>query len=179
MGACNNKILIKTSNSGGASFAGGTDPRSAMVVPQAPGQARTDRWFQWASFANNGHLAVSYYDRQCGNDEITGSADSSLSGSRDMVNFGQSRVTSSSMPPPTEFPNAHGAGVFWGDYTGLAASTGIAYPIWRDTRVTDVFLCPGTATPTTPPALCSATENNGIVANDQEIYTALVGIPIR
>jgi hypothetical protein len=179
VGACNNKILIKTSNDGGATFGGGTDPRTATVVPQAPGQARTDQWFQWASFANNGQLAVSYYDRQYGNNEITGYSDFSISGSRDMVTFGQSRVTSSSMPPPTQFPNANGAGLFWGDYTGLTATTGIAYPIWSDTRNTDVFLCPGTATPGTPPALCSATENNGIVANDEEMYTALVGIPIR
>jgi hypothetical protein len=82
------------------------------------------------------------------------------------------------MPPPTQFPNANGSGEFWGDYTGLAAIGGLAYPIWSDTRNTDVFLCPGTATgPGNPPALCSATETNGIVANDQEIYTALVGIP--
>jgi hypothetical protein len=179
LGACNNKILISTSNNGGASFTGtSTDPRTETLVTQAPGQARTDQWWQWATITNSGQLAVSYYDRQYGNNETTGFSDFSLSGSRDMVHFGQIRVTSSSMPPPTQFPNANGSGEFWGDYTGLAAIGGLAYPIWSDTRNTDVFLCPGTATgPGNPPALCSATETNGIVANDQEIYTALVGIP--
>jgi hypothetical protein len=56
----------------------------------------------------------------------------------------------------------------------------VAHPLWSDTRNPDIFLCPGTATgPGNPPKLCSGTENNGIVANDEEMYTALVAIPIR
>ena len=178
-GACNNKILVRTSRDGGATFTGGTaDPRTAPVVPSAPAQARTDQWFQWAAINNLGQLAVSYYDRQYGNDETTGYSDFTLSGSRDKVNFGHVRVTSGSMPPPTEFPNSQGSGVFWGDYTGLAAVDVVAHPIWSDTRPVDVFLCPGTATgPGSPPALCSGTEGNGIVANDQDAYTGLVPVP--
>ena len=181
VGACNNKILVSTSTNGGTSFTGTTtDPRAQTLVNQAPGQARTDQWWQWAAMNSSGQLAVSYYDRQYGTNEITGYSDFSLSGSRDMVTFGQVRVTSSSMPPPTQFPNASGAGVFFGDYTGLAVNGSLAYPLWSDTRNTDVFLCPGSSTgPGNPPALCSATENNGLVANDEEIFTALVGIPIR
>jgi hypothetical protein len=181
VGACNNKILISTSNNAGATFTGTTaDPRSETLVTQAPGQAGKDQWWQWAAITNTGNLAVSYYDRQYGNDEITGYSDFSLSGSRDMVNFGQIRVTSGSMPPPTEFPAPTGSGQFWGDYTGLSAVDSVAHPLWSDTRNPDIFLCPGTATgPGNPPKLCSGTENNGIVANDEEMYTALVAIPIR
>jgi hypothetical protein len=179
VGACNNKILISTSNDGGATFSGSGDPRTETVVNQAPGQQRTDQWWQWAAFAPNGTLAVSYYDRQYGTDELTGYSDFSLSGSRDMVNFGQTRVTTSSMPPPTEFPGPKG-GQFWGDYTGLTAAAGIAYPIWSDTRPVDLFLCPGTSTgPGNPPQVCTGTESNGLTANDEDIYTALVGIPVR
>ncbi|HEX3540706.1 MAG TPA: sialidase family protein [Acidimicrobiales bacterium] len=179
-GACNNKILISTSNNGGASFTGtATDPRSEPMVTQAPAQRGTDQWWQWAAITTNGQLAVSYYDRQYGSDETSGYMDVSISGSRDMVTFGQSRVTSSSMPPPTEFPGPKG-GQFFGDYTGLATVNGIAYPIWSDTRSPDIFVCPGTATgPGNPPQLCTATEDNGLQANDEDIYTALVGIPIR
>ncbi|MDQ6614279.1 MAG: glycoside hydrolase [Actinomycetota bacterium] len=179
VGACNNKILISTSTDGGTTFTGtAADPRTETLVTQAPGQAGADQWWQWATITEAGKLAVSYYDRQYGNNEITGYSDYSLSGSSDMVNFRQVRVTSGSMPPPTQFPNAHGSGQFWGDYTGLAAVGNVAHPLWSDTRNTDVFLCPGTATgPGNPPALCSATEGNGLVANDQEMYTAIVGIP--
>ncbi len=177
-GACSNKILVSTSSNGGASFAGG-DPRSGTLVTQAPGQKVTDQWFQWAAINNAGTLAVSYYDRQYGNNEVTGYSDFSLSGSRDMVTFGQTRVTTSSNPPPTQFPNAKG-GVFWGDYTGLSYVGSLAYPIWSDTRAQDVFLCPGSATrPGNPPALCSGTHSNGLVANDQDMYTALVAPPTR
>ncbi|MDQ1420479.1 MAG: hypothetical protein QOJ52_2441 [Acidimicrobiaceae bacterium] len=179
VGACNNKILISTSTDAGATFSGtSVNPRREPMVTQAPGQVGTDQWWQWAAISNTGRLAVSYYDRQYANNEITGYSDFSLSGSQDMVNFGQVRVTTSSMPPPTEFPGASGAGQFWGDYTGLSAVTNQAHPLWSDTRNTDIFLCPGSATgPTHPPQLCSATENTGLAANDEEIYTAAVAIP--
>ena len=35
----------------------------------------------------DGQLAVSYYDRQYGNDELTGESDFSLSGSTDLARF--------------------------------------------------------------------------------------------
>ena len=180
VGACNNKIVISTSNDGGATFTGGSaDPRTETVVNQAPGQQRTDQWFQWAAFAPNGTLAVSYYDRQYDSNELSGYSDFSLSGSRDLVNFAQTRVSTSSMPPPTEFYGAKG-GQFWGDYTGLTAAAGVAYPIWSDTRPVDLFLCPGTSTgPGNPPKVCTGAEPNGLTANDEDIYTAPVGIPVR
>jgi hypothetical protein len=170
-GACNNKILLSVSNDGGSTFAGGTtDPRQMPVVNTAPSQATTDQWFQWASFTPKGSLAVSYYDRQYGSDEVTGDMDVSLSSTRDLANFQVTRATSTSMPLPTQFPDAQGNSLFFGDYSGLSAQSG-AHPLWMDTRSPDAFVCPGTAVPGVPPALCAGTEPSGIVANDQTIYT--------
>jgi hypothetical protein len=166
-GGCANAIVVSVSTDGGKTFTGGsTDPRQMPVATTAGGQAKTDQWFQWAAFARNGSFTTSYYDRQYGSSETTGSMDFSLSSSRDMSRFSVSRVTSSSMPPPTEF-----SGTFFGDYTGLAAWNQ-AFPIWADTRQTDLFVCPGGG----PPQVCTGTESNGLQANDQEIYADSVGI---
>ncbi len=177
-GACNNKILLSVSKDGGATFTGGAaDPRDELVVPQSRRQQRTDQYWQWTAFTGSGKLAVDYYDRQYGNDETTGSSDFSLSGSRDLVNFGQVRVTSSSMPAPTQFEGPAG-GQFYGDYVWLSASRNKVYPIWSDTRSPDLFLCPGSATgPGNPPALCGATETNGEAANDEDTFMATMDVP--
>jgi hypothetical protein len=175
-GACNNKILISVSTNGGASFTGtNTDPRNEALVTQSPGQNGTDQFWQWEAFTQGGKLAVDYYDRQYGNDETTGSSDFSLSGSNDLTNFGQVRVTSSSMPAPTQFEGPNG-GQFYGDYVWLSAAKK-AYPIWSDTRALDQFLCTGTGTPGHPPQPCVGVEGNGEVANDEESYTATVNVP--
>ena len=175
-GACNNKILLSVSRNGGASFTGTTtDPRQEELVTQSPGQNGTDQYWQWTAFTRDGKLAVDYYDRQYGNDETTGSSDFSLSGSDDLTHFGQIRVTSSSMPAPTQFEGPAG-GQFYGDYVWLSASNK-AYPIWSDTRAKDLFLCPNTGTASTPPQLCGATETNGEVANDEETFMAAVNVP--
>ncbi len=178
-GACNNKILESVSTDSGASFNGTvTDPTTLTVVSSAPGQAKTDQWFQWSAFSNSGKLAVSYYDRQYGTDETTGNMDFSLSGSiNDPTVFGVVRATSSSMPLPTEFPDAQGNSVFFGDYTGLAAANNTAYPIWSDTRNKDLVLCPGSGAPGVPPQVCSFSEPSGIIANDEDIFMAKVSIP--
>ena len=179
-GACNNKILESTSTNGGTSFNGTiTDPTTLTVVSSAPGQKLTDQWWQWSAFTTNGKLAVSYYDRQYGNDETTGNMDFSLSGSvNDPTAFTVKRVTSSSMPLPTEFPDAQGNSVFFGDYTGLAASANFAYPVWMDTRDKDLALCPGTGVPGVPPQVCTfIAGSNGIQANDEDIYMARVAVP--
>src|SRR5205085_4947980 len=124
-GACNNDIMVSVSNDGGNTFTGSTtDPRALPTATNDPGQATTDQFWQWAAFTKNGKLATSYYDRQYGTDETTGFSDLSLSGTGDLSRFGVQRVTSSSMPPPTQF-----AGTFFGDYTGLAADTN-ANPYW-------------------------------------------------
>ncbi len=172
-GACNNDILVSTSSDGGASFTGThADPRTLTTVTQAPAQATTDQFWQWAAFTRTGSLAVSYYDRQYGTDETTGSSDISVSGSRDLVRFGTLRVTGSSMPPPTQF-----SGLFLGDYSGLAALD-VAHPLWSDTRSPDLFVCPGTATPTAPPAVCTGPAANAPIANDEDAFTSLAAVPI-
>jgi hypothetical protein len=170
---CANKILVSVSNNAGASFTGTTtDPRALTTVNQKSAQRKTDQWWQWQDFTWDGRLAVSYYDRQYGNDEWTGFSDVSLSGSRDLVHFGTRRVTTSSSPPPTQF-----AGNFWGDYTGLTAPDK-AYPIWSDTRPLDLFLCPGTGTPGNPPRICTGSASNAAHANDQDIFVAALSIPL-
>jgi hypothetical protein len=170
-GACSNKIVLSVSSDGGATFTGTTtDPRQLPVVNTTKRQAHTDQWFQWAAFTPSGTLVTSYYDRQYGSDEVTGNMDVSVSTSTGLSTFTVTRATSSSMPLPTQFPDAQGNSVFFGDYSGLTAVSG-AHPLWMDTRNPDAFLCPGTAAPGVPPAVCTAAEPNGLLANDQQIYT--------
>jgi hypothetical protein len=177
-GACNNDILISVSEDGGATFTGTTaDPRTEAVVTTGSRQATTDQFWQWADFTKDGTLAVSYYDRQYGSDETNGYSDVSLSTSNNLEEFSTKRVTSGSMPPPTQF-----AGAFYGDYSGLAAWND-AHPLWADTRDPELFLCPGTGTPTAAPRVCTADHLSGfstnLVANDQNIYTASVAVSSR
>lgn len=171
-GACNNDILLSVSNNGGASFTGTTtDPRHETSVTQGRAQRTTDQFWQWSDFSSRGVLAVSYYDRQYGRDEFNGSSDVSLSaGSRDLSQFHSRRVTSSSMPAPTQFYGAKG-GLFYGDYIQLSVGRD-AHVVWMDTRSADVFLCPHSATgPGNPPRLCTGRESNGQRANDQDMFT--------
>jgi hypothetical protein len=170
-GTCNNDIVLSTSTNAGVSFAT-TEPRTLPVVTTAPGQARTDQFWQGAAYTPNGVLAVMYYDRQYGADNNIGFSDITVSQSRNFNTFRHDRATSSSMPPPTQF-----AGTFYGDYAGIAVTNRTAYPVWSDTRPVDLFLCPGTGTTSTPPAICQGGAINASVANDQDIYT--VAVPIR
>ena len=175
-GACSNKILLSVSNNGGSTFTGTTtDPRALPVVTTARGQSSTDQWWQWASFTPEGALVASYYDRQYGSDETTGNMDVSVSvSSGGLSHFQVARATSSSMPLPTQFPDAQGNSVFFGDYSGLTAVSD-AHPLWMDTRDPDAFVCPGTGVTGVPPALCKGIEPNGLLANDQNIFTATLG----
>jgi hypothetical protein len=169
-GPCNNDIVLSTSADSGATFTGsGTDVRSLPVVTADPGQARTDQFWQGAGFAPDGRLVVSYFDRQYGQDETTGFADLSGSAADGRGGFLTSRVTSASMPPPTQFD-----GTFMGDYTGISVSARAALPLWPDTRPVDLFLCAGTARPGVPPQTCLATAPNAAVANDQDIFAGAV-----
>jgi hypothetical protein len=171
--SCSNQILLSVSTNAGASFTGTTtDPRLLPVVGVQRKVA--DQFWQWAAFTQYGTLAVSYYDRTYGNDDTTGSLDISASSSWDGIHFSTTRATSSSMPLPTEFPDAQGNSLFFGDYAGLSALNGIR-PIWMDTRNSDLFLCPGTGAPGVPPQVCLATEPNGLTANDQDIFMTTIG----
>jgi hypothetical protein len=186
-GACNNDILVSVSNDGGATFTGSTtDPRALTSATQEPGQATTDQWFQWIAFTKNGKLATSYYDRQYGTDELTGYSDVSISGSGSSPTYstwGVQRVTSNSMPVPTQFPDSSGYSTFWGDYAGLSAVDN-AYPFWSDTRDPDLLLCPVSPPPSTPtpPSICGGTtpeEVNPTVLNDQNTYIAANSVPSK
>lgn len=173
-GACNNDILISVSTDKGATFTGTTqDPRVMQVITTAPAQATTDQWWPWTDFTRSGKLATSYFDRQYGTAESTGYSDVSLSGSKDTVHFGVTRITSSSMPPPTEFD-----GTFFGDYMAMVAPDE-AHPVWMDTRTPAQFLCPGTGTTGNAPQLCTASASNAPTANDQELRTASVRVPTK
>jgi hypothetical protein len=175
-GACNDKILLTVSTDSCGTFSGTTtDPRREQVVTQSLGQAKTDQFWQWSAFTSRGQLAVDYYDRQYGQDETNGSSDFGLAGSQDLVHFGQVRVSSSSMPAPTQFEGPAG-GQSYGDYVGLAAIAK-AHPIWSDTPSPDLCVCPGSATPGNPPTLCGATETNGETANDEDTFSATVNVP--
>ncbi|MDQ6659996.1 MAG: glycoside hydrolase [Chloroflexota bacterium] len=176
-GACNNDILVSVFGNAGTSFTGTTtDPRK---LPSAnPNSGATDQWWQWTSFSNSGKLAISYYDRKYGNDEFSGNMDVSLSGSEgSFTGFNTVRVTSSSMPLPTQFPDVQGNSVFFGDYTGLTVANNTAYPVWMDTRSKDLVLCPGTGVTGVPPQVCRFSEPSGIQANDQDIFVAGVALP--
>jgi hypothetical protein len=187
-GTCNNDILVSVSNDGGRTFTGTTaDPRTEQTANPDPDQAKTDQFWQWEAFDKNGNLGVDYYDRQYGkptgsppvpSDEWTGSSDITISGSKggDYSRWGSKRVTSSSMPAPTQFPDANGLGQFYGDYIGMDAYNQ-AIPIWSDTRDPELFVCPGGGAP----QICTGTYSHptgDVVANDEEIYAATVTIPV-
>jgi hypothetical protein len=168
-GGCANKILLSVSTNGGTNFTN-TNALTLGTV-NTPDQANSDQFWQWSGFSDTGKLVVSYYDRQYGADETDGGSDITLSSSdSSLANFKLKRVTSSSMPAPTEFPDAQGNGTFLGDYSGLAVGDQ-AYPLWTDTRSVDLFDC----SPTGPPSVCTATEPNGVTANDEDIFSDKVG----
>src|SRR5207248_2399385 len=181
-GACNNDILVSVSNDGGNTFTGTTtDPRALATATNDPGQATTDQWWQWIAFTKNGKLATSYYDRQYGTDETTGTSDFSLSGTGNAngASFGVSRASSGSMPVPTQFPESNGVSSFWGDYTGLT-DVDNAYPFWSDTRDPDLFVCADSAgNVTLPPSVCGGTNTSGATLNDQNAYTAALAVPSK
>ena len=180
-GACNNDILLSESRDGGQSFTGTTtDPRALPSLTNGERQRGTDQFWQWADFSSGGVLGVSYYDRQYGDDERTGYSDVSLSslGKRtdDRVPAEatrSTRVTTSSMPPPTQFN-----GTFYGDYTGLTITDRQAHPLWMDTRNPELFLCPGTGAPGVPPQVCTGSAPNAPRANDQDAFTAVVDLRV-
>ena len=164
-GACNNDIVVSRSTNGGRSFTGGTTDVRKLPSARA-NDPRADQFWQWAAFTDGGRLAVSYYDRAYGSDEQTGFSDMSLSGSRNGSDFATVRVTTGSMPPPTEF-----SGGFFGDYSGLTADD-VAHPVWMDTREPELFACGE------PPATCTMPGANAALANDQNVFTRSLGVPL-
>jgi hypothetical protein len=172
-GSCNNDILTSVSHDAGATFTGSSaDVRTLPSV--RPDDPQADQFWQWAAFDPAGRFAVSYYDRAYGDAETTGFSDISLSGSRDGSHFATTRVTSGSMPPPTQF-----AGAFFGDYGALTADRRRAHPVWMDTRDAALFVCrDGDGNVSLPPAVCTQGAANADVANEQNIYTRSLAIPL-
>jgi hypothetical protein len=172
-GGCNNGIVLTSSTDGGNTFTGtSTDVRNLPVIGDGQAAARSDQFWQGSAFTPTGKLVTAYYDRQYGSDESTGYSDITLATTKDLTHFSTTRVTTSSMPPPSEF-----TGQFYGDYIQVTATATTAYPVWSDTRAAALFLCPGTGTPTTPPQLCEGSASNASIANHEDIYTAAV--PLR
>ena len=173
-GACHNAIVLSVSHNGGGSFTGTSqDVRSLPVAESTADQHSTDQFFHGMAFSASSTLVVGAYDRSYGTDETTGFSDISVLTSSNLTKFTSSqRVTTTSMPPATEF-----SGTFFGDYAQLAAAGKTAYPVWSDTRPQDLFLCPGTGTPGSPPQVCSGAGVNFSPANDEDIYTAAVSVP--
>jgi hypothetical protein len=169
-GACNNDIVVSRSRDAGATFTGTTT--NVRRLPTTPDRRRADQWFQWADFDRGGHLAVMSYDRQYGDDELTGYSDVTVSGSPGFDGaFAARRATTSSMPPATQF-----GGLFWGDYAGLSVEAG-AHPIWSDTRDLALFSCRKGADVTLPPTVCTGPAVNADRANDQNGYTRALRAP--
>lgn len=162
---CSNHILVTQSNDYGATFSGAsTTPQLLPITNSTP---NADQWFQWMAFTSSGKFVASYYDRQYGTDENTGFSDFSVATSADRFTFTNTLVTTASMPPPSQF-----SGVFWGDYTGLAAVTD-AHPLWSDSRNLDLIVCPGV----TMPSICTFSGIDATPANDQDIFSQAVPVP--
>jgi hypothetical protein len=173
-GACHNAIALSVSRNSGRSFTGTSqDVRNLPVAESTAAQRGTDQFFHGMAISPGGAVVVGAYDRSYGDDETTGFSDISVLTSSNLAAFNTSqRVTTSSMPPATEFN-----GTFFGDYAQLAVAGKAAYPVWSDTRAADLFLCPGTGTPGNPPQVCTGPGVNFSPANDEEIYTAKVALP--
>ena len=164
---CNNDILLSTSSDGGKSWSGAVGPLSGATVVSNEGSRLADQWWQWAAVNSSGTLAVSYYDRKYGSDESNGNNDVTLAAWHTSA-FAHKRVTSVSNPSATEFPDAtNGHGTFLGDYSGLAVSEGLAYPIWSDTRNAERFQCPSSASPL---GLCRVT-NGSVPGFDEDVFS--------
>lgn len=154
-GACSNHILVSRSDDGGRHFSGqATDPRDLPVVGSG---GHADQFWQWASSFADGTPVVSFYDRRYGDDEVDGFSDITV-----VMGDEERRVTSSSMPPPTEFANRYGHGQFLGDYSGLTVAADTVLPFWTDTRDPGVTSCPGDVR-----RLCA-------LGNDQDVFTSVV-----
>jgi hypothetical protein len=148
--ACHNQIIESVSGNGGGSFTGQTtDPRRLPIVGRQ--RVVADVFFQSTAASSNG-VVVAYYDRQYGNDDVTGFNDISVTSGRTTK-----RVTTVSLPPETQF-----AGTFYGDYIRMAVSGSTAYPSWSDTRLPGVTTCPAD-----PRALCQ-------LGQDEDIFAASV-----
>lgn len=170
---CNNEIVLSTSDDGGKTFTGtNTDVRKMPLATGEGRQASTDQYLPALSFTDRGTLVLSYLDRQYGQASTTGGADVSLSIMKDISKPRIKRVTTSTMPVPSQ----HDLGRYYGDWMRLDVSGSVAHPIWSDTRIPARTLCPWSGKAGKPPRSCHYRANN-VQANTQMINTAR--IPVR
>jgi hypothetical protein len=179
-----NQVLLAKSTNGGQSFSppvkvadyyelpdcaaaqGGADPFRACVPEKGAAQNSVFRASNYPSGGVNPRnpnqvvvTVASYINR----DSNEGNG---------CVPNGLNPATGGNLYTGVKTPGACNNSQFFGDYSGVSALSG-AHPLWSDTRNPDAFLCPGTAAPGVPPALCTGTEPSGILANDQQIYTRM------
>ena len=171
-GACNNDIVVSESTDGGQTFTGGS--ADVRTLPSTrPSDRATDQFWQWAEFTPTGRVAVAFYDRAYGDDERTAFSDFTVAGSRDAVTFRTARATTGSMPPPTQFE-----GQFFGDYSGMTARNRV-HPFWMDTRDLGVFSCrDANGAVVQPPSTCTGPSPYADRANDQNVYTRTMPLPL-
>lgn len=172
-GGCNNDIIVATSTDGGLTFDGGTVDVRRMPSAATGRQETTDQFFQGLSISPRGILTIAYYDRQYGNNERSGYSDITLTVIKEKRSRNV-RVTSSSMPPPTQMSPP-----YFGDIIRVATTDTVAMPVWVDTRRDALFLCAGTSNPGRPPELCTGPPPGPQTlkkANDQDIATTRIPI---
>ncbi len=123
-GPDNTDVFVRTSTDGGDTW---SDRRKIN------GDAgRAHQFFHWATLdAANGDLYVVYCDRRAGNANAT---DVYVARSTDGGETFQEQLVSARPFVPT-------TGAFLGDYIGIAAHAGVAYPIWTrmDAGVTSLW----------------------------------------
>ena len=120
-GGCNNDISTAVSDQRrqAASRRHHRPTATCRWSPTAPGQARTDQFWQGAAFTPNGTLvAVSYYDRQYGADNNTGFSDITVSA----VAQPDRPSPTTGPPPPACRHRPSSRAPFYGDYAGIAVT---------------------------------------------------------
>ena len=155
-------------------FTGGDRPTRGTqpTVNDARRRRSTDQFWQWAAFTTSGKLAVSYYDRQYGDDETTGYSDFTLSGvARPGRASAQKRVTSlvdaaadpvrrASSSATTPGSTRSTTPTRSGRTPGRPTCSSAPAPARRATR------------PTSASAPRAPAPQAGLTANDEDIFTA-------
>ena len=174
-GACNNDIVISRSTNGGADVHRRHDRRARAAGGTRAPTSATDQFWQWAAFDPQRaprrvllrpRLRQRRDDRLLGHQPVGHRATA-----RD---FATTRVTTARCRR-----RRSSTGTFFGDYSGLSAGDDAAHPFWMDTRDPDLFVCRDSAgNVTLPPSVCTASATNAAVANDQNVYTRGLTIPL-
>jgi hypothetical protein len=105
-------------------------------VNQDPKNGDSDQFQPWIAVTRKGQVNVSFFDRR--NDPDNFFIDTYLARSNDGgQSFFDLRVSESLWDPSVNAPTSV-SGKFIGDYQGLAADDGFAYPFWNDTQLNNL-----------------------------------------